>query len=151
MDTAAALARLDAALSEQLTLASADSAVETAARALRGGLAPALRQLALDLAEQAASEVGAQLAEHDVDVVLHQGEPALVLRPREQPARDTDADTNASRLTLRLPASLKEDVEAASRADGVSVNGWIVDAIARALRRATRRRPGMRVRGSIRT
>jgi hypothetical protein len=150
MDTAGAIARMEAALGHSLALAGNDPAIETAARALRASLAPGLRQLALELAEQAAAEVGAQLAENDVDVVLHQGEPILVLRQREQPARDTEGDSSA-RLTLRLPPSLKDQTEESARKAGVSLNAWVVDALARAVRREHARRPGMRVRGSFRT
>jgi hypothetical protein len=152
MDTTAALARLETALLEPLALAGGDPAVEAAARTLRTNLSPAVHRLALDLAEQAAAEVSAQLAEYDVDVVLHAGEPSLVLRPHERAQRPPERDLDdGARLTLRLPGSLKADIDDAARTAGMSVNAWLVDALARAVQRSGRRRPGRRVQGSIQT
>jgi hypothetical protein len=151
MDSAGTIARFESTLAESLALAGSDAAVEAAARILKTHLASAARQLVLDLAEQASAEVAAQLPEHDVDVVLQQGQPVLSLRPHEQPIREADTDGNAARLTLRLPSTLKEQVDEAARGAGISVNAWVVDALTRAVRRSSRRRPGMRVRGTIQT
>lgn len=148
MDIHSATARFEAALSQQLALAGGDPAVEAAAASLRGALAPATRQLAFDLAEQAAAEVGAQLPGHDVEVVLRDGEPALAVRGAADPEPGTDEDLEA-RITLRLPPSLKVRVEEAAGGVGDSVNSWVLKALAaRAVRPEG---PGRRVTGTVRT
>lgn len=57
-------------------------------------------------------------------------------------------------MTLRLPQNLKEKVEVAATADGVSVNTWLANAARQALdgtgggqARHTRHRPGQRITG----
>lgn len=147
MDTSAAQARFEAALDTQLMLAGGDPALESAARTLMSSLAPATRQLALELAEQAAAEVGAQLPGHQVELVLREGEPFLAVRPREGEPRSIEEDYEA-RITLRLPPSLKTVVEEAAESAGDSINSYVVKTLSR-LSRAER--PGRRVTGKIRT
>jgi predicted HicB family RNase H-like nuclease len=48
-------------------------------------------------------------------------------------------DTVTSRTTLRLPDRLKSRVEQAASEDGLSVNSWLVRAIAAALEPKSRR------------
>jgi hypothetical protein len=150
MDTSSALARFEAALADQLTLAGSDPAVQSAANALRAALAPATRQLALDLAQQAATEVAAQLPDHDDEIVLDDGEPVLTLRPPEPPAATHDEDYEA-RVTLRLPPSLKGRLDDAARMAGDSLNSWVVDALSGAASRTQPGRPGRRVQGTMHT
>lgn len=148
MDTHSATARFDAALSQQLALA-ADPAVEAAGEALRATLGPAARQLAMELAEQAATEVAAQLPDHEVDVVLRDGEPALAVRlaaGSEEPATDEDLE---ARITLRLPPSLKARLEEAAGSVGDSVNSYVVKALSTRAARASG--PGRRVTGTVQT
>ena len=68
---------VQAALAAQGPLAGGDVAVEEALDHLVRALAPALRQAALELAEQAACEVRAQLPDRTVDLVLLDGDPTL--------------------------------------------------------------------------
>ncbi len=150
MDTTSALARFEAALTDQLVL-TGEPAVESAARSLQAALAPAARQMALELAEQAATEVDAQLPDYDVRVVLVAGEPALAAQPSEPARRQPeDEESYEARVTLRLPPSLKHLVEEAAQTAGDSVNSWIVDALSGAATRV-RNRPGRRVRGTVQT
>jgi hypothetical protein len=119
-----ATAQLEAALAHQLALVGGDAAaIDT--QALFAAMAPALRQLCLTIAEQAAAEVGAQLTEHTVDVVLRDGEPTLVVRASESVAASAPDDLDA-RLTLRLPNALKQLVEEEAGEVGDSVNSWVV-------------------------
>ena len=121
---------LQAALAGQAGLASGDPSVEAAMAHLAEALGPALRVAALDLAQQAAAEVGAQLAEQTVEVVLVDGDPTLRLsdaKPSQERAPSEEFD---ARITLRLPPSLKELIEDAAVTKGESVNGWVVDALA---------------------
>src|SRR3954447_7902006 len=68
---------VQAALAGQGSLAGGDVAVEEAIEHLVSALAPAIRQAAMELAEQAACEVRAQLSDRTVDLVLADGDPSL--------------------------------------------------------------------------
>ena len=131
---------LQSALTDQGGLTVSDPAVETAMAHLVTALGPALRIAALEIAEQAAGEVRAQLPEHSVDVVLSDGDPALRITdtPTANTARPNAEDSDA-RITLRLPPSLKELIEDAAQHTGDSVNAWVVDALGK---RARTRRGG---------
>lgn len=48
-------------------------------------------------------------------------------------------DTSTSRTTLRLPDALKSRVDEAAASDGMSVNTWLVRAVATALQPKQRR------------
>jgi hypothetical protein len=102
-------------------------------------LRPAFQQAAFRLAEQAAAEIGAQLAGYSVAVVLEDGEPSLLVR-EDSTARSTLPEDLSARITLRLPDSLKDELEAAAGETGDSVNAFVVKALStRASRRASRR------------
>jgi predicted HicB family RNase H-like nuclease len=63
-----------------------------------------------------------------------------------EPATATAEDGLTARITLRLPESLKRELEAAAAGEGVSLNAWLV----RALSRSTApppRRTGKRLTG----
>ena len=149
MDTHSAAARFEAALSQQLAMAG-DPAVEAAGRALQATLGPAIWQLAMELAEQAASEVAAQLPDHQVDVVLREGEPSVVVRePADRAAaRPTDEDLQA-RITLRLPPSLKAMIEESAGDMGDSVNSFVLKTLSARAARASG--VGRRVQGTVQT
>ena len=146
VDSKAALTRFEAAVTNQVALAGGDPAVEAAARALREALGPAARQLALELIEQAAAEVAAQLPYRRVDVVLRGGEPTLEVRSGAERGSRPAGEEYEARITLRLPPSLKTTIEEAARTAGESVNTYLV----RELSRSTAR-PGRRLKGTVRT
>lgn len=148
MDTHSATARFEAALSQQLALAG-DPAVEAAGAALRATLAPATRQLAMELAEQAANEVSAQLQEHDVEVVLREGEPTLLVRQTAPPAAPSVEEDLEARITLRLPPSLKARLEESAGEVGDSVNSFVLKTLA--ARAARPSGPGRRFKGTVQT
>jgi hypothetical protein len=105
MNTEAIAAKLEDHLIAQGRLAGSDPAVEQVIDVLVSGLGPAIKQAALDLAEQAAAEVGAQLTIGHIDVVVSDGEPSLVVRSDvSEPSFSTD-DLEA-RMTVRLPTNL---------------------------------------------
>lgn len=149
VDGKAAVARFEAAVTGQAALAGGDPAVESAARALRDALGPAARQLVMDLAEQAAAEVEAQLPYGRVEVVLRGGEPTLAFRAGEEGERRPAAEDLEARITLRLPASLKGAIEEAARSAGESVNTFLVRDLSRLTARSGR--VGKRMRGKLRT
>jgi hypothetical protein len=149
VDSRAALTRFEAAVTNQVSLAGGDPVVEAAARALREALGPASRQLALELVEQAAAEVDAQLPHHGVEVVLRGGEPVLEVRSREQERGRPADEEYGARITLRLPPSLKSAVDEAARAAGESVNSYLVGALSRSTARPAQ--VGRRMKGTVRT
>ncbi|WP_380165854.1 YlcI/YnfO family protein [Jannaschia sp. R86511] len=140
-------------LHRQLALAADDGEPRTRAVAERlvGGLDAATRVVLLDVLSAAAGEISRDLAPGSVDLRLRGRDvefvvtsPAAEPDPDERPAAPVDLDDiSTSRTTLRLPDALKAQVDEAASADGVSVNAWLVRAVAEALqpkqRRSTRR------------
>jgi hypothetical protein len=141
-------------------LAAAAEAGDPAARALAERLSVALEAAArlvfLEVLSDAAVEITREIAPGSVDVRLRGRDPELVVtRPggpafAEVASVPTDAsdvgemvepldDTVTSRTTLRLPDRLKSRVEQAASEDGLSVNSWLVRAIAAALEPKSRR------------
>ena len=132
---------LRASLASSGSLGGSDPTVDAAIGQVLEALGPALRVAAIELAEQAAGEVRAQLPEHTVDVVLADGDPTLRISEgvaataEKPPTEDLDA-----RITLRLPPSLKELIERAADSTGESINAWVVEALGKRAR--TSRKPG---------
>ena len=91
------------------------------------------RRLQEALAE-AALELSGQLEEGRVEVRVAGGDPELVYvnEAMPVPAEATD-EASTARITLRLPESLKSRLEAAAAASGLSLNTWLVQALARAV------------------
>ncbi len=148
MDTTSVIANLEAALADQVSLAGGDQSMVLAADALIAALGPAVTQATLALAEQAAIEVAAQLPDHEVDVVVREGLPALVVRSTE-PTVSFTADDLEARLTLRLPTVLKAELEEAAGSAGDSINAYVVKALASRKRAASR--TSKRITGTFRT
>ncbi len=150
MDTSTMITRLEAAVEQQLLVAGSGPEVEAAGAAILAALGPAVRQMAFDLAEQAAAEVAAYLPGHQVDVVLEEGEPALRVRSVEGDEAPVAGEGFDARITLRLPPNLKELIEEAAGSAGESVNTWLVKNLSS--RTAPRRsRAGRVMRGTIET
>ena len=137
-------------LQRQLADAAENGTDETRAVAerLAAGLDAATRLVLLDALSAAVGEITRELAPASVDLRLRGREVEFVVSQQsaesddELPAVDLD-DTSSSRTTLRLPDALKARVDEAAAADGLSVNTWLVRAVAAALqpkqRRATQR------------
>ena len=129
MDIDSVVAEFKTMLYGQLRLAGEDPSVDAAAEAIIATLEPALKQAASTLAEQAAVEVGSQLPDHKVDVVLSSGQPTLVVRPTSD-VITVNTDDLGARITVRLPEDLKDDLEVAASDLGDSVNTFVVRALA---------------------
>src|SRR5690606_14363493 len=79
---------------------------------------------------------------------LRNGEPQFVVTPPATPApAETEPevdfvedDSEQVRVTLRIPASIKEQVDEAADAEGVSTNTWLVQQVRRSLARKRTRR-----------
>lgn len=147
MNTKAIVARLEDYLVAHGRLVGDDPAVEQAVDALVSGLRPLLHQAVLELAEQAAQEVGAQLPTRSVDVVLSDGEPALVVRPDAADEAFSLEDLEA-RMTVRLSSSLKAALEEAADDAGDSMNSFVIKTLAGG---ASSGRKGRRIRETLET
>ena len=77
--------------------------------------------------------VNVKLPRGDVEVRMSGQDPNFVFVEEEpQPAAQPSGEDEASaRITLRLPEGLKAGIEAAASPEGVSVNAWLVRALAR--------------------
>jgi predicted transcriptional regulator len=143
------LGQYAAELQRQLVDTAANGAEETRAVAerLAAGLDAATRLVLLDALSAAAGEITRDLAPGSVDVRLRGREVEFVVTPvsgdsdaDDLPAATVDLDdASTSRTTLRLPDALKLRVDEAAAADGLSVNTWLVRAIAAALHPKERR------------
>jgi len=130
---------------------------------LTAPLDAAVRLVLLDALSAAAGEISAELAPGSVDLRLRGGDPEFVVAlppapaapvlpepaalphltlplapvapaPPGAPAEGADTDAGATtRTTLRLPDALKAQVELAAARAGISVNTWLVRAVATAL------------------
>ena len=128
MQTTAVLHNLESSLQNQLALVT-DPAIEAGGQAVLNSLHPALKEAAMEIVNQAADEVRAQLPGHTVEVVLADGEPSLRITSDESGAAPVEGEFGA-RITLRLPDSIKDIVERAASDSGDSVNAWVVKTLA---------------------
>ncbi len=110
---------------------------------LAGALESTFRLALLDALSAATAEITQELAPTSVElrlrgrdpefVVVVPAEPVAVERPAVE-APSTAADDDAmTRINLRLGQDLKDRVEEAARASGMSVNAWLVRAAASAV------------------
>jgi hypothetical protein len=107
----------------------------------------ALRLMLLEALSAAADEITRELAPGSVDLRLRAGDAEFVVtQPPSEPAETAapeppEIDEAATaRINLRLPERLKEGVEAAASRERLSVNSWLVRAIASALAQGERPR-----------
>jgi len=140
-------------LQRQLVDAAANGAEDTRAVAerLAIGLDAATRLVLLDVLSAAAGEITRDLAPGSVDLRVRGREVEFVVTQASSESDGDGAtvaaglshadldDASTSRTTLRLPDALKARVDEAAAADGLSVNTWLVRAIAAALQPKQRR------------
>jgi hypothetical protein len=108
-------------------------------------LESAIRLTLLDAMSAAADEITSELAPGSVELRLRTGEPEFVVTPApadepDEPAADPyvapeTGEGAVARINLRLPEQLKADVERAASRERLSVNAWLVRAVAAALAR----------------
>ena len=130
-----------------------DDRTQDVARSLAAALDPALRLVALQILTDTADELNGELDGVHVAVVMDGATPHLLVTQadrsdeREQdhvtgPNRHAETPVHAVpeveegpevRTTLRLPESLKQQIDAAARMQGRSVNAWLVEAARGAL------------------
>jgi HicB family len=126
--------------------------ITRAAEMLAESLDSSVRLALLDVLSAAAGEITSRLDGAVVDVRLTGMEPEFVVTVSADTEEETSADVpdgaddaGQTRLTLRMPESLKARVEAAAAASGQSVNAWLVRAVSRALDGSSSRGPRPRV------
>jgi hypothetical protein len=136
------LAPYIAALRNELAVAAEAGGPDARALAERlvAPLDSAVRLTLLEALSAAASEITRDLAPGSVDVRLQGREPSFVVTPPPGSTRSlADPDLEAAihavaegddgamtRINLRLGQELKDRVEDAARAAGLSVNAWLV-------------------------
>lgn len=116
------------------------------ANALTRSLDASLRLVILEVLSEAANEITSELAPGSVDVRLRGRDPEFVVTPPMSPdtteamvaqeqssPMDYTVDGRTTRTTLRLPENLKTKAETAAAREGLSVNTWLVRAVATAL------------------
>ncbi len=122
------------------------------AERLTAPLETATHLLLLEALAQAAEEISLELAPGSVEVRLRGRDPEFVVSAPEPlapaPAGATLApsvpagdDGGTARLNLRLPESLKHQIDDAASAEGLSLNAWLVRAAAAALSSGAPARP----------
>src|SRR5262245_59062144 len=124
------------------TAAPGGDEVARAAELLTGSLDASARLCLMEALSDAAAEITTKLAgSATVDVRLRGREADLVVtelatQPAPPAAPPPIADSgDVARITLRLPEPLKEEVERAAAAAGISVNSWLVRAVGAAVHR----------------
>ena len=141
-------------LQHQLEVAANAGGEEAQALAerLTAPLEAATRLILLEALSAAASEITRELAPGSVDVRLRGRDPEFVVTTPDRPVFEEVAETQSgaapassktapgdvdeggmARTTLRLPEHLKLRVEEAASREGLSVNAWLVRAVAAAL------------------
>jgi hypothetical protein len=141
MDLSPYLASLRQALAT--TARGSGTQVQEAAELLAQSLEPALRLTLMELASDVAAEVTVQLDGDVVELRLRGGNPEVVVQQRPRAAEVPppvppappvpDDDGGTARISLRLPESLKGQVDQAAAREGVSVNTWLVRAAQQSL------------------
>ncbi|MFF4615057.1 histidine kinase [Nonomuraea jabiensis] len=124
-------------------------------------LESSVRLILLEVLSAAADEITRELAPGSVEVRLRRGDPDFVLtrspagHPSAPEAPDSDGgpsgadvqpveiqEGGTARVSLRVPEHLKVQVEEAARREGLSVNTWLVRAVAATLESGGRRTAG---------
>jgi hypothetical protein len=114
------------------------------AERLTAPLETAMRLVLLEALAHAAEDISLELAPGSVEVRLRGRDPEFVVSSPDPtaagpsgatvaPSVPTDDDGGTARLNLRLPESLKQQIDAAASAEGLSLNAWLVRAAAAAL------------------
>jgi hypothetical protein len=110
-----------------------DEATAQAAQQLIDALGSTLHLRLLDLLGEATLEISGQLGSGRIEVRLAGREPELVVVTDESQdaVQVAPGEEFSGRITLRLPESLKNAIEAAAAEDGISTNAWLVRTLAR--------------------
>jgi hypothetical protein len=138
------------AVRHELTVAAAAGGADAAqlAERLTAPLESATRLAVLEALSEGAELITRELAPGSVEVRLRGRDPEFTVtpppaEPEEAPLAlppEIDDDGGTWRVTLRLPENLRTAVDSAARGAGLSVNAWMVRAVAGAVGGGQRRR-----------
>jgi HicB family len=137
---------------EQIAAVGDDSVAE-AARRLSSAVGASAGLRLLDALTEAALELNSQLPSGHVEIRVAGQDPSLVYveEAPEAAAAGGGGEELVARISLRLPQGLKAAIEVAASREGVSVNTWLVRALARLIAGGSERRgPGNRLTGFAR-
>jgi hypothetical protein len=136
------------ALREDLARVAAvgDDATTRAAGLLSVAIEASLGRQIQDVLAEAALELNTQLDAAHVEVRIAGRDPELVLVREDGSVPEAVDEAFSARITLRLPESLKQRIEAAAAREGASVNTWLVQALQRGLESRNRPMSGSRNR-----
>jgi hypothetical protein len=131
------------AVRHELNVAAAAGGADAAELAdrLSAPLESAIRLALLESLSEAAELITRELAPGSVEVRLRGRDPEFTVTPAPAEPEDAplaappdfDEDGGTWRVTLRLPENLRTAVDSAARGAGLSVNAWLVRAVAGAL------------------
>jgi hypothetical protein len=124
-----------------------DERSQRIAQRLGDALASNLRLKLFDVFSQVAVELSSKLPSGHIEVRLAGQEPELVFVDAPGDAGGVGSEELSARISLRLPESLKSSVERAAEREGISVNAWLVRAIARAADSRPTHQSGKRLSG----
>lgn len=127
------------------------------AKRLSAALESSIRLALLEALSEAAEQITRDLAPASVEVRLRGRDPEFKVdtfeaapEARVVAATDADDDGGTWRVSLRLPEHLRGPVDAAAKSEGISVNAWLVRAVAGALGGTRRSRSDKHVSGWVR-
>ena len=140
--------------------AAGDEGTARTAAALAAALEPATRLAIMNALSELTLEVTGALDDRIVELRLEAGDVRVVVTSvagdyadeSGGTAETADAGGETSRITLRLPESLKSQAEQAAEAAGVSLNTWLTRSVQESLlgrRPASTQVTGHRVRGWV--
>lgn len=126
-----------------------DEATAQAAQRLTDALGSTLHLRLFDLLGEAALEIGGQLATGRIEVRLAGRDPELVVVTEDvqDAVPVASGEELTGRITLRLPESLKNSIEAAAAQEGISTNAWVVRTLSRNLAPQSFKRGRNRIQG----
>ena len=107
-----------------------DEATAEVARRLGAALEGPVRLRLMEAMTQAAAELSHQLPNGQVEVRLAGDDVELVFVGDTAQAAPPEDAAREARIPLRLPESLKERLEKAAGDEGISVNAWLIRALA---------------------
>lgn len=126
-----------------------DEGTRRTAAALTAALDPAVRLAIMNALADLALEVTETLGDRVVELRLEGGDVRIAVSPA--PGLDDAADATAgrvepegelTRITLRIPESLKSKAEQTAAAQGISLNTWLTRAVQESLRGASHPQAG---------
>jgi predicted DNA binding CopG/RHH family protein len=126
---------LTQALREDLSRVAAlgDENTSRAADLLSVAIEASLGRRIQDALAEAALELNEQLDSAHVELRVAGRDLQLVLVREDSTASEPADEAFSARITLRLPESLKQRIEASAAREGASVNTWLVQALQRAV------------------